>query len=154
MINDIDGYIKRKNRTEDNAEYTKNNYEWLVVFTVFRNYTRTEIPVHRSLSLIHILKDEIDVLISVDPMFNDDRWVRREIYRESFLVLSKDKIENPCTFEDLQRLSITRPYISYGAGSQDKIVCDRFLRGLNVRPLETVTASSSYVITGLSLIHI
>lgn len=79
-----------------------------------------------------LLKDEIDVLISVDPMFNDDRWVRREIYRESFLVLSKDKIENPCTFEDLQRLSITRPYISYGAGSQDKIVCDRFLRGLNV----------------------
>lgn len=53
-----------------------------------------------------LLKDEIDVLISVDPMFNDDRWVRREIYRESFLVLSKDKIENPCTFEDLQRLSI------------------------------------------------
>lgn len=96
-----------------------------------------------------LLKDEIDVLISVDPMFNDDRWVRREIYRESFLVLSKDKIENPCTFEDLQRLSITRPYISYGAGSQDKIVCDRFLRSLNVRPLETVTASSSYVITGL-----
>ena len=96
-----------------------------------------------------LLKEEIDVLISVDPMFNDDRWVRREIYRESFLVLSKDKIENPCTFEDLQRLSITRPYISYGAGSQDKIVCDRFLRSLNVRPLETVTASSSYVITGL-----
>ena len=96
-----------------------------------------------------LLKDEIDVLISVDPMFNDDRWVRREIYRESFLVLSKDKIGNPCTIEDLQRLSITRPYISYGAGSQDKIVCDRFLRSLNVRPLETVTASSSYVITGL-----
>ena len=44
-----------------------------------------------------LLKDEIDVLISVDPMFNDDRWVRREIYRESFLVLSKDKIGNPCT---------------------------------------------------------
>ena len=42
-----------------------------------------------------LLKDEIDVLISVDPMFNDDRWVRREIYRESFLVLSKDKIGNP-----------------------------------------------------------
>lgn len=96
-----------------------------------------------------LLKDEIDVLISVDPMFNDDRWVRREIYRESFLVLSKDKIGKPCAIEDLQRLSITRPYISYGAGSQDKIVCDRFLRSLNVRPLETVTASSSYVITGL-----
>ena len=27
-----------------------------------------------------LLKDEIDVLISVDPMFNDDRWVRREIF--------------------------------------------------------------------------
>ena len=35
-----------------------------------------------------LLKDEIDVLISVDPMFNDDRWVRREIYRESFFPFS------------------------------------------------------------------
>lgn len=96
-----------------------------------------------------LLKDEIDVLISVDPMLNDDRWARREIYRESFLVLSKDRIGNPCTIEDLRRLSITRPYISYGAGSQDRIVCNRYLRSLNIRPLETVTASSSYVITGL-----
>jgi len=63
LINDIDGYIKRKNRTEDNAEYTKNNYEWLVVFTVFRNYTRTEIPVHRSTS-------------SVDAQKYDDREER------------------------------------------------------------------------------
>ncbi len=96
-----------------------------------------------------LLNDEIDVLISVDPMLNDDRWARREIYRESFLVLSKDKIGNPCTIKDLRRLSITRPYISYGSGSQDKIVCDRYLRSLDIRPLETVTASSSYVITGL-----
>ena len=56
-----------------------------------------------------LLKDEIDVLISVDPMFNDDRWVRREIYRESFLVLSKDKIGKPCAIEDLRLLDPTYP---------------------------------------------
>lgn len=96
-----------------------------------------------------LLHDDIDVLISVNPLLDSDRWVRKEIYREDFLVLTKEKLETPCSVETLRRLSVTKPLVAYGAGSVDRIVCDRYLRSLNIRPLEIVTCSSSYVITGL-----
>ncbi len=95
------------------------------------------------------LHDDIDVLISPEPLIDNDRLIRIEIYREDFLVVTKEKIETSIDVESLQRLASTKPFITYGNGSYDRISCDRYLRSLNIRPLDPIVCSSSYVITGL-----
>lgn len=93
--------------------------------------------------------EQIDVLISPDPLLDNDRWMRREIFREDYLLVFK--ADNPRELDPsfLKQLSETKPYISYGKGSFDRVVCDRYLRSLNIKPIEVITASSSYTITGL-----
>lgn len=96
-----------------------------------------------------LLKDEIDVLISVDPLLDNDRWIRREIYKEPFLLLCRNNFGPVCTVDDIRRLSATKPYVCYGEGSHDRVICDRYLRSLNIKPIEVYKVCASYTITGL-----
>lgn len=101
-------------------------------------------------SLLNKLKnDEIDVLLGADPLIDDSQLTRQEVYREEFLLISSKQINEPLNLEHLHELAKTRPYISYGPGSFDYLHCDRYLRTIDVKPVETVLASSSYTITGL-----
>ncbi len=93
--------------------------------------------------------DEVDVLVSTASLLDEEKWSRQEIYREQFLLLSgKIKVEIGDR-ETLERLSKTRPYVTYGEDSWDKVLTDRYLRSLNIMPLEVIHVSSSYAISGL-----
>lgn len=92
--------------------------------------------------------DRINICVMPDGLLDEDRWERKPLYKEDFLLIRSKKLAaNPD--DPLQMLS-TAPFIGYNReGSSDQIDVERVLRSLNLFPNRVITVSSSYSLVGL-----
>lgn len=93
---------------------------------------------------------ELDVIVTGDPMMDDERWLRVPLYDEDFLLCRR----RPASGEedgpiDIAALAASRPFIGYAGGSSDEVEIERILRTLGVRPPRRMLVSSSHALVGL-----
>ena len=93
--------------------------------------------------------ERIDVLISPDGRLDDERWARRALYRERFLLVGPRGHALPESVADLRIYGATRPFIGNTPESSDHDEAERLLRILGVAPERRIAVSSSYALVGL-----
>lgn len=90
---------------------------------------------------------EVDVILTADPMLNEDRWLRVPLYDEDYLLCAGRAAGERTT--DVRTLAATRPFIGYAGGSSDEVEIERILRTMEVRPARRILVSSSHTLVGL-----
>lgn len=91
---------------------------------------------------------ELDVILTADPMMNEDRWLRVPLYDEDFLLCCR-RTPGGSDMPDVRALAASRPFIGYAGGSSDEVEIERILRTLDVRPVKRMLVSSSHTLVGL-----
>ena len=94
-------------------------------------------------------EDELDVAILPDGRLTEDRWERRALYEERFLLIRGQGIAPIERWEDWEALR-DHPFICYDrAESSDQIEMERILRRFNGQPKVRIPVASSYALVGL-----
>lgn len=122
---------------------------WLIA-RLAENISHLETTTRLTKPLVEALAAErIDVLISPDGRLDDERWARRALYRERFLLVGPRGHALPERVADLRIYGATRPFIGYTPESSDHDEAERLLRILDVAPERRIAVSSSYALVGL-----
>lgn len=122
---------------------------WLIARLMDR-VGRLETETRLTHPLIDGLKsDALDVIVTGDPMMEDDRWIRVPLYEEDFLLCCRRREMEEKGALDIMAIAASRPFIGYAGGSSDEVEIERILRTLDVRPAKRMLVSSSHTLVGL-----
>lgn len=99
--------------------------------------------------LQRLQNEELDVVISPNALFDQERWERRLLYEEDYLIVTHPMIGSIETLEDWIEMAEAYPLICYNTESSDQVQIDRVVRGLGVEPKRFAAVSSSYALVGL-----
>lgn len=120
---------------------------WLIA-GLMQRVGRLETETRFTQPLIERLRaGEVDVILTADPMLNEDRWLRVPLYDEDFLLCAGRAASEGTT--DVRTHGATRPFIGYAGGSSDEVEIERILRTMDVRPARRILVSSSHTLVGL-----
>ncbi len=96
-----------------------------------------------------LVSGEFDVTLCSGPGPEGGSWLREELWREEFLLVSPRDASAPETADDLRRLADAAPFICYNRRYRDQQRIDQLLDFLNVTPKRRLAVSSSYELMGL-----
>lgn len=91
----------------------------------------------------------IDVMVSAEPLLNEDRWTRIQVYEENFLLVTPKNAPRIDSLEALRATAAHRPFVGYTVGSSDEETAERALRMLDVSPQKRISVNSSYALAGI-----
>ena len=93
--------------------------------------------------------DSLDVILSPNALFDQDRWERRLLYEEELLIVTDRSVSTIDTVEEWMKMALSKPLICYNNESSDQVQIDRIVRSLGVEPKRFAAVSSSYALVGL-----
>ena len=99
--------------------------------------------------------DQFDVAIMPDPLLQEERWYRKAVYVEDFLLVYGKGLQLPCVEKEersheLMAALSRAPFIGYShEGSSDARAVEQILLSMELNPAKHLEASSSYALVGL-----